>query len=268
MTWSCTLPRPEPGGHDDPDILAGRLWLAGATGVWVRADAVVGYFDARVDIAEVAPSGAWEPVEAVDWNATWREGLGVVRAGPFDLVPTWLADEATVEPGRVRIVMDPGQAFGSGQHDTTAGCLEALAELPLAGASVLDVGTGTGVLGIAAALRGAAAVTACDLDPIAVEVTATNAAANGVDVEAVTGSTSAVGSRTFDVVVANLLTHTLVELAAELVGAVRPGGWLVTSGIGAERAGQVVEAFAAQGLAETSVRVRGEWAVVAGRRPA
>ena len=259
-TVQYVLPR-TPG--DDPDVLAGWLWVAGAEGVWVRPDDVVGYFASRD--AGVPDGGRWEDVEEVDWAARWREGIAPVAAGPFDVVPTWMAHDHPEQAGRVRLVLDPGRAFGSGHHDTTLGCLEALAELDLSGRSVLDVGTGTGVLAIAAARRGAAPVVGVDTDPDAIEVAAANVRANTVAVDLRTGSVDAV-TGPFDVVVANVLTHTIIELADQLVAAVAPGGHLVTSGIGAERAGRVADALTAAGLAETAVRVRGEWAVVRGGR--
>lgn len=262
MTVQYVLPRHH---GQDPDVLAGWLWAAGAQGVWVRPDDLVGYFPARA--AEVPAGGRWEEVEEVDWAATWREGIVPVSAGPFDVVPTWLAEEHPEQPGRVRIVLDPGRAFGSGHHDTTLGCLEALAELDLAGRSVLDVGTGTGVLAIAAARRGADPVVGVDVDPDAVEVARANAATTGVALDLRVGSVGAAPPGPFDVVVANVLTHTIIELADILVAAVTPGGDLVTSGIGAERAGRVADALAAAGLAEITTRIRGEWAVIAGRRP-
>lgn len=263
MTVQYVLPR---GRGDDPDVLAGRLWVAGAQGVWVRPDDVVGYFGSRD--AAVPDGGAWEDVPEVDWAARWREGIAPVAAGPFDVVPTWQADEHPEQPGRVRIVLDPGRAFGSGHHDTTLGCLEDLATLDLDGASVLDVGTGTGVLAIAAARRGADPVVAVDVDPDAIEVAAANAAANEVTLDLRVGSVDTAGGGTFDVVVANVLTHTIVALADQLVAAVAPGGHLVTSGIGAERADVVADALGAAGLAQVRSRVRGEWAIVSGTRPA
>ncbi len=262
MTVQYTVPR---GHDDDPEVVAAHLWMAGAEGVWVRPDDVVGYFASRE--ADVPDGGRWEPVPDVDWAATWREGIEPVSAGPFDVVPTWLVDDHPTAEGRTRIVLDPGRAFGSGHHDTTLGCLEALADLDLDGRRVLDVGTGTGVLAIAVALEGAARVVAVDVDPDAVQVARDNAAANDVTLELAVGSVGDVEGD-FDVVVANVLTHTIIELADDLVAAVRAGGHLVTSGIGAERADRVVAALASAGLAEVTTRVRGEWAVVTGRRPA
>lgn len=261
MTHQCVLPRPQ---GEDPDVLAGWLWAAGAQGVWVRPDEVVGYFDAAE--APVPAGGTWSEVEEVDWVATWREGIAPVAAGPFDVVPTWLAGDHPQQPGRIRIVLDPGRAFGSGHHDTTIGCLEALAALDLAGRTVLDVGTGTGLLAIAAAHRDAARVVAVDVDPDAVEVAAANADANGVTLALAVGSVDAV-TGPYDVVVANVLTHTILDLADQLVAAVAPGGHLITSGIGAERAATVADALGREGLTGVHTTIRGEWAVVTGRHP-
>lgn len=260
MTVQYVVPRRH---GEDPDIVAAWLWVAGAQGVWVRPDDVVATF-ASTD-ALVPDGGTWEDVPEVDWAAAWREGIEPVSAGPFDIVPTWLADDHPEASGRVRLVLDPGRAFGSGHHDTTMGCLEALAGLELAGRSVLDVGTGTGVLAIAAARRGAGPVTGVDVDLDAVEVARANAAANGVTLDLAVGSVDAV-SGTHDVVVANVLTQTIIDLAGTLVAVTAPGGWLVTSGIGIERAPLVVDALTAAGLVDVTTRQRGEWAVVSGRR--
>jgi ribosomal protein L11 methyltransferase len=164
-----------------------------------------------------------------------------------------------VQAGRIRIVLDPGRAFGSGHHDTTLGCLEALADLELEGRTVLDVGTGTGILAIAASLHGAAHVVGVDLDPAAIEVAAANASVNDVRVDLAVGSVGDVHGP-FDVVVANLLTDTLVGLAADLVASVTPGGHLITSGIGVARADVVADALSEVGLTDVVTRVRGAWA--------
>lgn len=258
MTSEYTLP------SEEPDLDSARLWAAGAIGVWERPGEVVGYFDG--EDAEVPPGGRWDAVADVDWAAAWREGIEPVSAGPFDVVPTWLADDHPERPGRVRIVLDPGRAFGSGHHDTTLGCLEALAGLDLAGREVLDVGTGTGILAIAAARRDAGHVLGVDVDPDAIEVARDNAAANEVAVGLAVGSVEVV-RQPFDVVVANLLTQTVVDLAEALLGALVPGGHLVTSGIGAPRADLVADALRRAGLVAVTTRVRGDWAVVEGRRP-
>ena len=130
---------------------------------------------------------------------------------------------------------------------------------------VFDVGTGTGVLAIAAAMRGAT-VTAVDIDPDAVVVAGENASANGVQITTAVGSADAVAPGSMDVVLANLLTHTIVALADELVEALVDDGLLVASGIGEARAPEAVAALEAAGLRDVTVRIRGEWAIVLGRR--
>lgn len=248
---------------DDPDVLAAWLWQAGATGVWIRPDEVEASFDAVTD--EVPDGGTWSVVADEDWLARWRESVQPIVAGDVEVVPTWLAD-TTPQVARHRIVLDPGNAFGSGHHETTAGCLEALADLDLEGRSVLDVGTGTGILAMAAAMAGAHPVLAVDLDPDAVEVAARNVTDAGLDVETRTGSMDVVDGA-FDVVVANLLTHTVIALAEALVVATAPGGNLVVSGVGVPRAERVVEALRAAGAADVTTRERGEWAILVARRP-
>jgi ribosomal protein L11 methyltransferase len=260
-THTYTLPRERPG--DDPDVPAARLWAAGALGVWIQPDAVVGYFDR--DDAPVPDGGSWTVEPVRDWLAAWRDGIAPVTAGPFDVVPTWLADDHPPRPGCHRIVLDPGRAFGSGHHDTTAGCLEALGDLDLAGRRVLDVGTGTGVLAIAAALAGAAPVVGVDVDPDAIEVAHANAAANGVTLDLRVGTVAAV-TGTFDVVVANLLSHTILAAASELLAVLARGGTLIASGVGVERADRVRDALSVAGLDDVAVRERGEWVVLTGRR--
>lgn len=224
---------------DDPEIVAARLWTAGALGLQELPGAVVAWFDTRID--EVPPGGAWTPEPDQDWLATWREGIEPVRAGRVLVVPTWLRDDHPPGDDDVLVELDPGVAFGSGHHATTRLCLLALQEHLRPGQRVLDVGCGTGILAIAAALLGAGEVEAVDVDPDAVRATRRNAAANGVEVVARLGSVTA--AQPADVVLANLLTPTLHALAEPLVAAVRPGGVLVASGVAVERAAGVVDAL-------------------------
>ncbi|MEO6045082.1 MAG: 50S ribosomal protein L11 methyltransferase, partial [Tepidiformaceae bacterium] len=114
-----------------------------------------------------------KPIYGQDWAVSWREFFGVVDTGDrIVIVPTWIEHE--VQPGQIAIRLDPGQAFGTGHHETTRLCLSAMDELVRPGMAVLDVGTGSGVLAIAAILLGAATVEAIDIDPIAAEVARKN----------------------------------------------------------------------------------------------
>lgn len=231
---------------DDAEIVAARLWTAGALGVQELPDALVAWFETRLD--DVPPGGTWSQEPDQDWLATWREGIEPVRAGRVLVVPTWLLAEHPPGPDDVLLELDPGVSFGSGHHATTRLCLEALQAELRPGQRVLDVGCGTGILAIAAALLGAGEVEAVDVDADAVRATRRNAAANGVALTVRLGGV-AVASEPADVVLANLLTPTLQALADPLVAAVRPGGVLVASGVAVERAAGVVEALAAAGAA-------------------
>ncbi|MBW3658754.1 MAG: 50S ribosomal protein L11 methyltransferase [Actinobacteria bacterium] len=256
-----TLPRPPDGA----ELATAQLWAADAIGVWERPDALVAWFPERRD--DVPPGGRWEAEEDRDWQEEWKAGITPVTAGRFLVVPTWLADEVGGAPGQLRIVLDPGRAFGSGHHATTTQCLELLQELDLTGRRVLDVGTGTGILAIGAALLGAGEVLAVDVDPEAVDVARENAARNDVDVATAVGSADA-DDGTFDVVLANLVTDTVVALAPQLVARVRPGGALIASGVADERATRAVTALTDVGLDEPRLVSREGWTALVGRRPA
>ncbi|MFP5309967.1 MAG: 50S ribosomal protein L11 methyltransferase [Actinomycetes bacterium] len=258
---------------DDVDVVSARLFTLGALGVWETPDGLVAWFEHREE--DVPPGGTWEVEPDVDWQAAWKATIEPVEAGPFTVVPTWLADDHAPRDDEHTIVLDPGRAFGSGHHATTTQCLELLAALDLAGARVLDVGCGTGVLAIGAALAGAATVVAVDVDPDAVEVTLENAARNGVELTAGVGSVpppaaavAALGGQPrAEVVLANIITDTLLELARPLADAVAGGGHLVASGIAAERADEVVAALTAAHLQVRELRERDGWAALLATRP-
>lgn len=161
---------------------------------------------------------------------------GVELPPYFRIVPPWRAQEARAAMGGgTLLVLSPGRAFGRGDHETTALCLIAMGYLARCGFSprrVLDFGSGSGVLAIAAAKLGAAVVEAIDIDPVAVEAALANVEANGVgDTVAVRlgDLTSGVGGR-FDVVVANILADVIVELAPDVPRVLAPGGRFITSG--------------------------------------
>lgn len=250
------------------EVASGALWAAGALGLWERGTGpggieLVAYFTERVP--SVPPGGRWEAEEATDWLATWRAGLEPVRVGSLLITPSWL--EAAAEPGAIRI--DPQMAFGTGQHATTRLCLRAIEDAINRDDRVLDVGTGTGLLAIAAVRLGASAAVALDTDPEAVEVAWRNVRSNLDEphrVEVREGTVPTAGGP-FDLVVANLTTATVVELAGALVGSLRPGGTVVTSGIAEERAGSVVDALRREGLRDLRLEREEGWVVTSAERP-
>ncbi len=227
---------------------------------------------------ELRPIGQLQvrEVHEEDWASAWKEHFPVMRLGSRIVIkPTWREFEAA--PDDVIIALDPGMAFGTGLHPTTRLCLLGLEhwadERLVSGASVLDVGSGSGILGVAAALLGAASVRAVDTDPIAVESTLENAARNGVAIDARGGSLP-IDEGPFDLVFANLVASLLVQLAAHLSAAVRPadgtshsGGRLLASGIFIDREPEVRRAFAAAGLRVVRREQETEWVALDLERP-
>jgi ribosomal protein L11 methyltransferase len=262
-----------PVAREDAEVLAAALWSAGATGVWEQPGQLVAWFTDR-EVPGLPPGGTFTEEPDRDWQAEWKATITPVHAGRFAVVPTWLADQHVPAPDETTLVLDPGRAFGSGHHATTAQCLELLDELDgaggLAGRTVVDVGCGSGVLAIAAAMRGARAV-GSDVDPDATEVTAQNAARNGVEIPTAVGSVEAATALLggpAEVVLANLVTDTVAELASGLVAAVAAGGTLIASGIAADRADRALEPLLAAGLHLEERRERDGWVALRGSRRA
>src|ERR1039458_7126396 len=164
----------------------------------------------------------------------------------FFLVPEWRDDPAP--PGRFRIAVNPGMAFGTGVHETTRLALEALEEFVKPGMTVLDVGTGSGILAKAARLLGAARVYACDTDPVAVEI-----AGDGF-----IGSVNAVATASVDLAVANISPEAIVQLAPDLLRVLRKGGVLLVSGFELAEVEQVKAALPHA----RDVRKKGNWALI------
>lgn len=189
-----------------------------------------------------------------DWLESWKAQFTPIRIGPFFVRPSW---SAAVGEG-VELILDPGMAFGTGLHPTTRQCLEVVGELDLAGRSVLDVGTGSGILAVAAATRGAVRVVGVDTDPLAVRAATENALRNGVRVDVRQGSAAAAAGA-FDVVLANLVADVLVTLAHDLRARLAPGGTLVCAGIVREKARGVVAALTDAGLRVVDRDQREDW---------
>jgi ribosomal protein L11 methyltransferase len=180
------------------------------------------------------------------WSTLWMKRFGPFRVGRRILiVPPW---KRAHQPGRTTIVVQPAQAFGTGHHPTTAGALRALEAIVIAHApkSILDAGTGSGILAIAAALLGQrnAEVIAIDIDPIALENARANARLNGVE-KSIRFTSVPLASihRHFDLIMANILSGTLIELAPHLRRIVAPGGRLILGGFLADEADEVLSHY-------------------------
>lgn len=263
-----------------------------------QAVAVLG--DARARVTELDPKV---------WTENWKKHFARrTFAGRIEVRPPWEQPSPETN-GLVSIVINPGMAFGTGLHETTAGCLELLVDQVRAGIRVADVGCGSGILAVAAARLGAAEVLATDVDPLAVEATLENVSANGVadivEVElepgevgvpewednrpglalarhddkqdrsrpaspqsstpngATSGGFAARAPGTFDLLVANILAETLVDMHAALTQAVSPGGTLVLSGIEARRLKTVEEAFIRPPWRLVRTLAKGDWVSMA-----
>jgi ribosomal protein L11 methyltransferase len=199
-----------------------------------------------------------------DWANAWKEHFHPLKVGRIVIKPTWREWDAS--PDDIVVELDPGMAFGTGLHPTTQLVLDALQKRVRPGMEVLDLGTGSGILAIAAARLGAS-VTALDTSEIAVEVAIQNITANGLasSVTVSKGSIEAVHTRQFDMILANIIASVLTELAAPLAAALRPGAELVGSGIVEERADLVRTALTAAGLHLGEQRNDGDWWLICAR---
>lgn len=219
------------------------------------AELVSDFVEASVEIAAT-------PIPDKDWNEVWKSHFAPIEVSPrLWVVPSWRLDEA---PKSARIlVLDPGMAFGTGTHATTSLCMIELDRILAANPEqdVLDVGTGSGILGIAAKLLGARRVVGIDNDPVAIRVANENAELNKVSLELSTQTLHGVKGP-FPLVVANIMAATLIELAPLLVRHVAAGGTLLLSGILDFQADDVEAAFVAAGLKAVSRGTQGEWVLL------
>jgi len=242
---------------------------------------VIGYFDDRDDGPQTLAwiRGALEEqaggreiragLERLDdqpWAETWKLHFQPLHVGGrLWVLPPW----ETPPEGSIAVIIEPGLAFGTGGHATTSLCLEGILEAleRRRGASVLDVGCGSGILGIAAAKLGAGRVMMIDNDPVAVEVAKENAEANGCgSIECSETPIGAIEER-FDLVIANILAMPLIELAPAIARSVAPGGELLLSGILNTQAADVRRAYEAEGLELREERRRLDWSMLAMARP-
>ena len=203
-----------------------------------------------------------------DWAESWKASYKPFRLGRrFVIKPTWEAFDP--EPDDKIIQIDPGMAFGSGTHETTGMCTELIERYVRPGQRVCDVGTGTGILAIAAALMGARPVLASDIDPMAVRVARENVALNGLGgvVEVRQGDLLAAVDAPCDVLIANIIADVIVMMAPDALTRVVPGGLFICSGIATGRRAEVVEALTRAGFADIDGLTRGEWVALTARRP-
>lgn len=259
--------------QDLADRLLAEVWAAGALGVEERSGSsgieLIIYLDRSVEATirdalshfrgEGVRVGDSKPVEEEDWSETWKEGLEAVVISPRLVVrPTFV--QRRPDPGQKEIVVDPGQAFGTGGHESTRLALGWVDELMLEGAPatrILDVGTGSGVLALAALRLGAEWALGFDLDRRAVLEARQVARCNNLDARLAlfAGPIDCLGEGSFDLVLANLLRGEVIPIAEDLARTVSRQGSLVLSGLLEADRGPVLEVFARCGLEPCGERV-------------
>ena len=202
------------------------------------------------------------------WETAWKKHFKPVRVGKIIIKPTW--EKLDSAPDDIVVEIDPGMAFGTGYHPTTQLCLLALQDLVKAGDIVCDVGTGSAVLAIAAALLGAERVVGLDNDTVAVEVAQANVAHAGLadSVEIIRAESPCAFAGKADLVVANIIAKVLIDLATELADVMKPNGLLVACGIVTERCSDVCDAFKSAGISVVDKRFDGDWVALIGKREA
>ena len=259
------------------DIIAQRAWAKGICGDQHEAQVQWGSLESLLTTGGIVPLAAPEQriLLDADWRESYKAHFHAWRFGRLHWVPVWERATYKLPAGEAVLWLDPGLAFGTGNHETTRLCVERLVRLAEehgTGGRVIDAGCGSGILALSASLLGFRDVVGFDNDPEAVRVSEENAALNGRAgrVYFLTGDlVSGLAGREADVVLANIQADVLMRHARELIGAVRPGGGLVLSGILANENTQVREVF--EGLAPewtVNARVMGEWSDVVLTRPA
>lgn len=193
-----------------------------------------------------------------DWNESWKKDFKPVDAGNrFTVIPPW----EQPQPGRINLVIDPAMAFGTGHHETTSSCLALMEKYSAdcGSKSFLDLGTGTGILAIAAAKLGYHRIAGIDTDPLAVDAGLLNIAINRTPNVDIRPGTLSEGEPSYDVIAANLISGVLVQLASAIAAHLNPGGVGILSGILTGQDDEVVEAMEQAGLALVERHPDGKW---------
>ena len=258
------------------EAIINRLAEMGSTGFQEKEGKILAYFLEKVDIAgicdelsrfrDVLRSSGLDPAFSFeysllpekDWNENWKETFSPIDIGKnLTIIPSWLKKDTN----RIPVIIDPGMVFGTGYHETSQACLvliEKISELNRK-ETCLDIGTGSGILAIGAAKVGFKQVAAVDIDPMAIDAAARNVEENNLsnvviregDIFAVNGS--------FDLIVANLLSGILVDIAPEIASRLNPEGKAILSGMLTGQEDEVIKACEKTGLSLSETVISGKW---------
>jgi ribosomal protein L11 methyltransferase len=262
--------------EESQDALINKMSEMGAIGFVEQDGGLIGYFEPKQSPAEICNElGRFRSVLETsgldasfslshnvlpekDWNETWKKNFTPIDVGDnLTIIPSWLQSETN----RIPIIIDPGMVFGTGHHETTRTCLSLIEKASKNSNKrrLLDIGTGTGILAIGAGRLGFNEVVAVDIDPLCVDAAARNVAANGLgNVEIKEGGIS-VSAGTFDVIVANLLSEILTEIASDLAARLHPGGTAVLSGMLTGQEDGVIQAMISSGLTFQEKIIDNKW---------
>ena len=213
---------------------------------------------ARMEAAGIPYTVETEGVEQEDWQNGWRKYYHPMDIGKrLAIVPSW----QEYDTDRVKLILDPGLAFGTGGHETTSLCLEALDERVKGGERVLDIGTGSGILAIAALKLGAGSAEGVDIDPVAVRTAGENAALNGVadKLTVLVGDLSDKASGRYDIITANIVANAIISLAPAVPGLMAENATFIASGIIDSRKDEVIAGLEKAGLAIVEVKEKRGW---------
>jgi ribosomal protein L11 methyltransferase len=256
------------------DVIANRAWILGIFGSAAVAQGAWETLLPLLQVRRLLGEPAIRLLPEQEWRDSYKAHFRAWQFGHLHWVPVWERESYTLPQGDAVLWLDPGQAFGTGNHETTRLCVERLVEHSAGGnlkGRVVDAGCGSGILALSAVQLGYANVTGFDNDPEAVRVSVENASLNGLQDKVAFGvgdlASGFVGVQA-DVVMANILANVLMDYASKLTAAVAPGGWLILSGILERECAQVRTAFRAVAPEwSQDSRVLGDWSDVLLVRP-
>jgi len=259
--------------ENQQDLAGALLFQEGSVGLENLPEKVCAYFRPEISIEAVVENlqkrlkalnfpfdVQVEKIPAENWNENWKQNFKPFKIGRrFFIRPSW--ETLPAQRDRIVLTIDPGQAFGTGTHETTQLILTLMEPVIKPGMSLWDVGTGTGILAIAAAKLGLTGILAHDTDPVAVETALKNARLNQTEtaIRFFVGSANAVKRRDFDVIVMNIVSGVLLELLPDVVPALKSNGWLFLSGILAEEKPAFLDQLKLYPVRVQTIKQQGEW---------